>query len=103
MEKVDELLNKKAEKSKAEYFPPTLDGAIKVEKNLNMAVISVPGRFAADVAKDCLDRDINVMLFSDNVTIEEEKVRSIQRTPDDGSRLRNRSYQSCTACICKCD
>ena len=73
VEKVDELLNKKAEKSKAEYFPPTLDGAIKVEKNLNMAVISVPGRFAADVAKDCLDRDINVMLFSDNVTIEEEK------------------------------
>ena len=68
VEKVDELLNKKAEKSKAEYFPPTLDGAIKVEKNLNMA-----GRFAADVAKDCLDRDINVMLFSDNVTIEEEK------------------------------
>ena len=25
------------------------------------------------MAKDCLDRDINVMLFSDNVTIEEEK------------------------------
>ena len=73
VEKVDELLNKKAEKSKAEYFPPTLDGAIKVEKDLNVAVISVPGRFAADVAKDCLDRDINVMLFSDNVTIEEEK------------------------------
>ena len=43
-----------------------------MEKNLNMAVISVPGRFAADVAKDRLDRDINVMLFSDNVTIEEE-------------------------------
>ena len=30
VEKVDELLNKKAEKSKAEYFPPTLDGAVKV-------------------------------------------------------------------------
>lgn len=71
--KVDELLNKKAEKSKAEYFPPTLDGAIKVEKDLNMAVISVPGKYAADVARDCLDRDINVMLFSDNVTVDEEK------------------------------
>lgn len=33
VEKVDELLNKKAEKSKAEYFPPTLDGAVKVEKS----------------------------------------------------------------------
>ena len=65
--KVDELLSKKTEKSKAEYFPPTLDGALKVEKDLNMAVISVPGKFAADVARDCLEHDINVMLFSDNV------------------------------------
>lgn len=73
IENVDEMLNKKAEKSKAEYFPPTLEGALKVEKDLNMAVISVPGRYAADVARDCLEHDINVMLFSDNVTIEEEK------------------------------
>lgn len=71
--KVDEMLSKKAEKSKAEYFPPTLEGAVKVEKNLNMAVISVPGKYAADVARDCLEHDINVMLFSDNVTVEEEK------------------------------
>jgi len=70
--KVDELLSKKAEKGKAEYFPPTLEGAVKVEKDLNVAVISVPGKFAADVAMDCLERDINVMLFSDNVTVEEE-------------------------------
>ena len=71
--KVDELLSKKTEKSKAEYFPPTLDGALKVEKDLNMAVISVPGKFAADVARDCLEHDINVMLFSDNVTVDEER------------------------------
>ena len=71
--KVDELLNKKAEKSKADYFPPTLEGALKMEPELNMAVISVPGKFAAEVAQNCLEHDINVMLFSDNVTIEEEK------------------------------
>lgn len=71
--KVEELLNKKAESKEAEYYPPTLDGAIKADKDINMAVISVPGKFAADVAQSCLDNDINVMLFSDNVTIEEEK------------------------------
>ncbi|MDD3401137.1 MAG: acyl-CoA synthetase FdrA [Eubacteriales bacterium] len=71
--KVDELLNKKAESKEAEYFPPTLEGALKVDKDLNMAVISVPGKFAADVAQSCIDNDINVMLFSDNVTIDEER------------------------------
>ena len=71
--KVEELLNKKSEQKESTYYPPTLDGAVKIDPDLNMAVISVPGKFAADVAQSCLDRDINVMLFSDNVTIEEEK------------------------------
>ncbi len=71
--KVEELLNKKSEAKEAAYYPPTLDGAIRIDPDLNMAVISVPGRHAADVAQNCLDNDINVMLFSDNVTIDEEK------------------------------
>lgn len=73
LKKTEELLNKKAESKGASYAPPTLDGALKIDPALNMAVISVPGRHAADVAQSCLDRGINVMLFSDNVTIEEEK------------------------------
>jgi succinyl-CoA synthetase alpha subunit len=50
-----------------------LEGAIKIDPDLNIAIISVPGKHAADVAQSCLDRNINVMLFSDNVTIEEER------------------------------
>ncbi len=73
LSKTEELLNKKAESKGAAYTPPTLDGALKIDPALNMAVISVPGKHAADVAQSCLDRGINVMLFSDNVTIEEEK------------------------------
>ena len=72
-QKVEELLSKKAEQKEASYFPPTLEGAVKLDPALNMAVISVPGRFAADLAKSCLEHNIHVMLFSDNVTIEEEK------------------------------
>lgn len=71
--KVDELLNKKAEGKDTDYYPPTLEGAVKIDSDLNIAVISVPGKHAADVAQGCLDRNINVMLFSDNVTIEEER------------------------------
>ena len=73
LKKIEELLNKKADGKSAEYMPPTLDGALKIDPALNMAIISVPGKFAADVAQSCLDNGINVMLFSDNVTIEEEK------------------------------
>lgn len=72
--KIQELLTKKAKGAAAEHFPATLDGAIKDIPELNMAVISVPGRFAADVAMDCLKKDINVLLFSDNVTVDEEKI-----------------------------
>lgn len=73
IDKVDELLNKKADSKQSSYSPPTLDAALKIDPSLNMAVISVPGKHAADVAQSCLDRDINVMLFSDNVTVEEER------------------------------
>ena len=73
VKKVDELLTKKSEKSKSDYFPPTLDGALRIEPDINVAIISVPGRFAAGVAQDCLNHGVNVMLFSDNVTLEEEK------------------------------
>lgn len=38
----------------------------------NLALISVPGEYAADEAKKALDLNKNVMLFSDNVTIEDE-------------------------------
>ncbi len=71
--KVYELLNKKAESKKADYYPPTLESAIRIDPDLNFAIISVPGKYAADVAQNCLDRNLNVMLFSDNVTIEEER------------------------------
>ncbi|MCL2694948.1 MAG: acyl-CoA synthetase FdrA [Clostridiales bacterium] len=73
MAKVEELLNKKSESKEAAYYPPTLERALQVDPDLNTAVVSVPGKFAADVVQDCLDRDINVMLFSDNVTIDEER------------------------------
>lgn len=73
LKKVEELLNKKTESKAAAYAPPTLEGALKIDPELNMAIISVPGRYAADVAQGCLDNGINVMLFSDNVTIDEER------------------------------
>lgn len=70
---VNELLNKKKVASAANYYPPTLESALKIDPNLNMALISVPGEHAAGVVENCLEKNINVMLFSDNVSIEDEK------------------------------
>lgn len=41
-------------------------------ESANLAVISVPGEYAYREAKGALDQNMNVMIFSDNVTLEEE-------------------------------
>ncbi len=71
--KTKELLNAKKATGGSDYFPASLDGAIKVEKDLNLALISIPGKYAAALADKCIDKNMHVMIFSDNVTVEEEK------------------------------
>ncbi len=43
-----------------------------VKEECNLALISVPGQYAALEAKLALDEGLNVFLFSDNVSVEEE-------------------------------
>ena len=52
----------------------SLDGALKVMPDANLALISVAGRYAGAEARSALERGLNVMIFSDNVTVEEEIV-----------------------------
>ena len=56
----------------AEFRPKTLRGAVKANPKANVAVISVAGRYAADEARDALRRGLHVLLFSDNVSLEDE-------------------------------
>lgn len=50
----------------------TIPMAAKAHKELNLAVISVPGEFAADEAKKALDHGLNTFIFSDNVKLDDE-------------------------------
>lgn len=50
----------------------SVDFAIKAMPEANLAVISVPGRFATREASRALRHGLNVFLFSDNVPLEEE-------------------------------
>jgi succinyl-CoA synthetase alpha subunit len=72
VKKVDELLNSKKDEGEAEIKARTIHGAIKQLKGANMAVISLPGKYAAEEARKALLSNLHVMLFSDNVTVEEE-------------------------------
>jgi len=52
--------------------PPSVLEAVKADPTLDFALISVPGDYAAGEALKALARGLDVMLFSDNVSIEQE-------------------------------
>jgi len=54
------------------YRPRTLSAARRATPQANFAVISVAGRYAADVAWEALHSGLHVLLFSDNVSLEDE-------------------------------
>ncbi|MEH7307459.1 acyl-CoA synthetase FdrA [Neobacillus drentensis] len=58
--------------SKNEIKYSTISSAATSIPEANIALISVNGAYAAREAKKALDNDLHVMLFSDNVSIEDE-------------------------------
>ena len=48
------------------------DAALRKMPDANLAVISIPGAYAALEADRALDEGLNVFMFSDNVTVEDE-------------------------------
>ena len=55
------------------WRPKTLDAALDVLPAANLALISVPGEFAGEEARRALRKNLHVMLFSDHVSLEEER------------------------------
>lgn len=70
-----EELNKKAASMKKESQDAagTVEEALEQFPDASVAVVSLPGQFAAREVKKLLLADRHVLLFSDNVTLEEEK------------------------------
>lgn len=56
----------------AAWRPRTLRGAVQQMPDANLALISVPGEFAAAEARKALRRGLNAMIFSDNVAVRDE-------------------------------
>ncbi|MCJ7519602.1 MAG: hypothetical protein MUO42_08030, partial [Anaerolineaceae bacterium] len=71
LEKLDQLLERVPSDSKQVELRTFEDG-IRIKPDANLAVISVPGEFAAREAYKALDHNLNVFLFSSNVSVEDE-------------------------------
>lgn len=67
------LLAAGTEASEAADVPtPTLGDALALDPTASLALVSVPGAYAAAEARRALRRGLHVMVFSDNVSIEDE-------------------------------
>ena len=74
LQKVDELLAnmRKNSEDTEDFLPKSLDGALKQIPNANVALISVAGKYAAAEARKALEQGLHVMIFSDNVPLQQE-------------------------------
>lgn len=67
-------LNKSVERENllGEFVPRTFETALHNFPGANMVLISIPGRYVEREAHQILDAGLNIMIFSDNVTLESE-------------------------------
>lgn len=56
----------------SDFSPSSLSGALAAAPESNLAMISIPGAYAAKEAMDALRRGFHVFLFSDNVSVDDE-------------------------------
>ena len=63
---------RRAEDGATAQRPKSLASAVAATPDANLAVISVAGRYAAAEARTALERGLHVLLFSDNVPLEDE-------------------------------
>jgi len=61
----------------------TLRGGLAIHPDANLALISTPGSYAASEARQALELGLNVMIFSDNVTIPQEVTLKQQAREND--------------------
>ena len=85
--------------------PRSIEMALGDVPTTNLALISTPGEYAAAEAWKALRLGLNVMLFSDNVAIEDEidaqALRPRARADRDGAGLRHRDRGRRSARLCQ--
>jgi FdrA protein len=70
--RIEDLLDTPSPAGAALPSAATLEDAVLLQPRTNVAVISLPGEYAAAEARGALERGLHVFLFSSNVPLEEE-------------------------------
>lgn len=71
--RVDELIaSRRRSGSTEDYRPRSIETAVKMLPESNWVLVSVPGRYAAGVARQAMSFNKHVFLYSDNVSLEDE-------------------------------
>lgn len=71
---IDILLAHKQTAVSNEFRPRSLEAAMRAVPHCNWVLVSVPGRYAAGVARDAINAGKHVFLYSDNVPLEDEVI-----------------------------
>ncbi|MDY7080667.1 MAG: acyl-CoA synthetase FdrA [Chloroflexota bacterium] len=69
---VDALLTRRRGDAGQDYRPKSLESAVEMLPDAQWVLVSVPGRYAAGVARQALRLGKNVFLYSDNVSLDDE-------------------------------
>jgi FdrA protein len=69
---VNELLTRRRGGIEQEYRPKSLESAVQMLPDTQWVLVSVPGRYAAGVARQALYLGKNVFLYSNNVSLDDE-------------------------------
>ena len=72
LRQVDALLARRRSAVSEEFRPRSLETAVQQLPEAGWVLVSVPGRFAAGVAREALHLNRHVFLYSDNVPVEDE-------------------------------
>jgi hypothetical protein len=89
LDKVDELVSSRRRSSAdQDYHPHSMETAAEMLPDAQWVLVSVPGRYAAGVARQALGLNKHVFLYSDNVSLDDEI--SLKREADQKGGLRNR-------------
>jgi FdrA protein len=73
LDSVDQLLAQRRTGSEQDYLPKSLESAAQMKPDAQWVLISVPGRYAAGVTHQALRLGRNVFLYSDNVSLDDER------------------------------
>lgn len=75
LQAMDTFIRNQAVQSKGSRIPTarSWDSAMKKLPDANLALLSIAGEYVKEEADKALDRGLNVFIFSDNVSVEEER------------------------------